>query len=471
MTIETAMCGTGPVPTLAPLLKSNHLFGHLAEMRRDPIGLIMGARAEMGDVVRVRIGHEHVLFVYHPNDIRHVLVDESRRYRKETPGYGVLKLLLGEGLLTSEGAHWKRQRRISQPAFHRKVIAGFFNTFLEQGQRMVLELSPHADSGAPVDMVAVLNKLTLRVAARTLFGTDVDEEQVGESLTVVLERFSALAVLPIPGGHLFPSPKNIRFRRAISDLHQVVDQIIAARRDQDEMREDLLGLLMASVDDETGEGMTDRELRDEIMTMLLAGHETTANALCWTLMLLSKHPETARRLEAELDGGFEPAMESMEGLRKLTYTSQVVSESMRLYPPAWILGRKAVVDDVIGGFDVPAGTSVYMCQYATHRHPDFWDNPEGFDPDRFAVDGDGASRFSKQAYFPFSMGQRKCIGDHFARMESVVLLAVLCRAYGFSLLPGHQVQADPSVTLRPAHSLPMTLSRRLSSQACGSIAS
>lgn len=273
----------------------------------------------------------------------------------------------------------------------------------------------------------------------------------------MLDRFYHLVSAPYPYPELVPSPPNLRMWRARNELYRVVDELIAARRRSGADLPDLLGMLMAARDEESGEAMSDRQLRDEALTMLSAGHETTANGMTWTFYLLSKHPEVARKLEAELDTVLGDRLPTVADLERLPYTQQVLRESMRLFPPVWSLARLSTEDDVIDGFHVPKDTFVFVSQWAVHRHPDFWTNPEGFDPERFAPGRPAPDRF---AYFPFSRGQRQCIGDRFAEMEAALLLAVLARRYRFALVPGHPVVPSPSVTLRPKHGLKMTLSAR-----------
>ena len=440
----------------APRMSSTGLLGMLPEMRDDPIGLFLRAREAHGDVVRLRLGPYPAMFIYHPDHVHHVLAGNAANYAKQTRGYQMLRLVVGNGLVTSEGSFWKRQRRIAQPAFHRERIAGFHDVFVRASEDVVARWT---GASGPIDVAQEMNRLTLRIAGETLFGVDLsgDQDEVGQALTVVLHRFNDLVGSAMPWPELWPTKKNREFRAAMATMDRVVGDIIAERRKDPRPRNDLLAMFMEVKDEDTGESMSDAELRDEVMTMLLAGHETTANALAWTFWHLSKHPDVGRRLAAELDTvlGDRPSP-GLEHVRALTYTGQVLNESMRLNPPVWALARKAVEDDEIGGYHVPKGTFVFMSQYAIHRHPDLWENPEGFDPDRFA----GKPSRPRYAYFPFSGGQRQCIGDMFAQMEAVVVLSVLWRRFRFDLVPGHEVVPEPSVTLRPKYGVRMTLAAR-----------
>lgn len=457
---RTTIAPTDLAPGPAPALPGGGILGHLSEMRADPLSLLLRARATCGDVARLRFAHQPVFVLSHPDHVRRVLVTEAARYAKRTRGYRVLRLVIGDGLVNSEGELWRRQRRIAQPAFHRQRIAGFADCMGRAALDSAERWRADASAGRSIDVADELNRLTLRVAGETLLGLDVSGESdiVGAALTTVLERFRALLTAPYPWPERLPTPANLRFWRARRTLYRVVDDIVAARRRAGDEGADLLGMFMAARDEDTGEGMSDRQLRDEVLTMLLAGHETTANALSWTLHLLSRHPDVARRLEAEIDARLGDRLPTPEDVRGLTYTRQVLQESMRLYPPVWALARLAVEDDVIDGHPIPKGAFIFVSQWVVHRHPDLWENPEGFDPDRFAPDREPPSRF---AYFPFSRGQRQCIGDRFAEMEAAIVLAVLVRRYRFALVPGHPVVPEPSVTLRPRHGLRMTLRPRV----------
>jgi cytochrome P450 len=391
-----------------------------------------------------------------PEHVQHVLVGNAANYTKQTRGYRTLRLVLGDGLVTSEGEHWRRQRRIAQPAFHKERINGFAAVM----SAAALDTARGwRGTTVPVDVAAEMYRLTLRVAGETLFSQDVsgDSDVIGEALGTVIEHFRTLVTLPFPWPELLPTVGNVRFWRARHTLDRVVSDIIAQRRRSGADVPDLLGMFMAARDEETGEGMTDVQLRDEVLTMLLAGHETTANTLAWTLYLLAQNRDVAARLEAEVDAVLGDRAPTPADLRALTYTQQVIKESMRLYPPVWALARKAAAEDVIDGWRVPANTFVFMCQHIIQRHPDLWPDPERFDPDRFAPGREPPNRF---AYFPFSRGQRMCIGDRFAELEAAIILPVLVRRFRFEVVAGHPVVPEPSITLRPRHGIRMHLRPR-----------
>ena len=371
------------------------------------------------------------------------------------------------GLLTSEGDFWKRQRRLSQPSFHRQRIAGFATAMARCTERMLSDWAALEPSGrAPtrsvgVDVHAEMMRLTMAIVGQTLFSTDLlgSAEAVGRALTTALEitnrRFQSLFLLP----QRLPTRQNVKFGRAMETLNGVVNGLIAERRKGGaEPSEDLLGMLMSARDEETGEGMNDRQLHDELMTLFLAGHETTANALAWTFYLLSRHPEIERRVHAECAAALQGRAPGAEDVPKLELTNRVVAEALRLYPPAWLFARKAIEADEIQGYRIPKGSTVFVCPYVTHRHPGFWENPEGFDPDRFLPAAVAAR--PRYAYFPFAGGPRQCIGNSFALMEATIILATTLQRYRLDLVPGQRVEPEPTVTLRPVDGVRVTLQPR-----------
>ncbi len=385
-----------------------------------------------------------------PAGVNHILAENNKNYGKQTRGYASLRYVLGNGLLTSEGDFWKRQRRIAQPAFHRSRIASFAQTMVRAASDAAARLE--ARKGEVIDVHEEMMRLTLRIVGETLLGHDPSEEasEVGSALSflisMVAERTSRLLFFGRP---ILPTPENFRILRSLKTLTDVVERIIAERRKKP--GDDLLSMLMEAKDETTGESMDDRQLRDEAMTVFLAGHETTANALTWTFLLLSRYPAALRELRAELAtvlGGRAPAMED---LPKLRFNRMVIEESMRLYPPAWIIARSANGADEIGGYEIPAGSIVFVSPWIVHRHPKLWDDPEGFDPHRFSSE----KALPKGAYFPFGGGPRLCIGNSFAMMEAELVLATLAQRVKFELQPGHRVVPDPGITLRPRYGMKM----------------
>ena len=459
-------------PALPPLLPSANLFGHLFRFRNNPLELLEEART-LGDTVRMRVGLRYLTVVFNAEAIHHVLVEKQPNYVKQTRGYQALRRLLGNGLLTSEGAFWKRQRKIAQPAFQQRRLLAFATVFQKATEDLVAEWGAAADAGRAVDVAEAMNRLALRIAGETLFSLDIsgDTNVIGGALSDMLGGFLPTVTNPLLA--YLPLPATRRYKRGKATLDRVVMELIARRRAEDaahgddgSARDDLLGMFMAARD-EDGVGMSDDQLRDEVLTMLLAGHETTANALAWTLYHLAQSPDVAERLHAEVDEVLGAAQFTMEQYPRLVWTDQVLREGMRLHSPAWIESRLAVDADRINGFDIPAGSFVFMSQYATHRHPRYWADPTRFDPTRFAPTSKDAPHLSpdgtprpRLAWFPFSEGQRKCIGEHFAMMEQRVVLAILAQNFRMTLAPGCTVRPEASVTLRPDGPVWMRLERR-----------
>lgn len=414
-------------------------FTSIVELRRDPLGLFVEGMQRASAVVPYRFGPFRAVLVNRSEDVEHVLVKNHDNYVKGR-NYEPLKLTLGEGLLTSEGALWRRQRKLIQPAFHHKSLAGFVGVMSQATQDLL-------DRWAGEDIVDVhreMMRLTFRVVGLTLFSTDVegDADEIGDALAFLLtwtnDRTEAMVRVPL----WLPTPGNIRFRRARERFDTLVYRIIRARRRQPEQKGDLLDMLLAA----SGE-MSEEQLRDELITLASAGHETTANALSWTFYLLSKHPEVERRVREEVREVLGDRPPALSDLAALEYTEQVILEAMRLYPPVWGFERQALEEDVIGGQKVTPGTFVMIVPYSIHRDPTYWSNPEGFDPDRFAPGArEARPRF---AYLPFGGGPRVCIGNAFAMMEAKIVLAMVVREMGLELVPGHPIVEEPLITLRP----------------------
>jgi cytochrome P450 len=431
--------------------------GHLLAMRRDPLAFLTMIAREYGDVVRFRLGPVELHLLNRPDFIRDLLVTHAASFHKGR-GLERAKRLLGEGLLTSEDPVHLRRRRMIQPVFHHERIAMYGEAMVENAER-------HGDrwrEGEVRDISLEMSRLTLAIVGRTLFDTDVESEadEIGEALTTSVRLFGRTLTLPFfEILDRLPLPGNRRFERAKARIDATIARMIAERRRSPAGRTDLLSLLLAASDPEgDGERMTDAQVRDEAVTLFLAGHETTANALSWTWYLLSQNPEAEARLHAEVDRVGAGRRLAAADLPKLAYTEMVLAESMRLYPPAWIVGRRALADYTVGGFSVPARSIVVASQWVTHRDPRYFPDPERFDPERFRPEARAAR--PKFAYFPFGGGPRVCIGEGFAWMEGVLLLATLARRWRLRLEPGQAVAPAPSITLRPKHGLRMTLERR-----------
>jgi cytochrome P450 len=420
---------------------------------RDPMGFIERAKRDFGDVVRLRLGPLRTYLVSHPEYIEFILRSHADNFRKDRMTRWLIPLL-GEGLLTSEDAHWRRQRKLAQPSFQHSHIQRYGSVMVEHTERM---LETWHD-GEVLDPREDLMRLTLGIVARTLFDAELsgEAEAVGESLAEVMNHFmSPMRWFPLMDHVPFPSSR--RYWLAIRRIDEIIYRIIRARRESGQDSGDLVSRLLAARDDE-GKGMTDRQLRDEVVTLVLAGHETTALALFYILYLLDRWPQAQDRLVGELQAVIGDRAPTPADVPRLKYTEWVVREAMRLYPPAWGIAREALDDCEIGGYHVPKGTQLFLTQWLVHRDGRWFDNPEVFRPERW--DNDLIKRLPRCAYFPFGDGPRICIGNHFAMMEAVLLLATIARRYRLIVESGQTLQLLPSITLRPRSGLLMRVHSR-----------
>jgi len=453
--LDTPVPAAGAASRWPPGPKGRPLLGSLPEFYRRPADFLLESARTYGDVSHYRLGLMHVFLIAHPDLIRDVMVTHQHELLK---GYGLkwAKQFLGEGLLTSEGEFHTRQRRLSQPAFHRQRIAGYADVMAGYAVRR----RESWRDGQSLDLSQEMMQLTLAIVGKALFDADLESEanEIGIAMKAILRLFYRFAV-PFAGTlNRLPLPSNFRFLRAKARLDKTIYRMIEDRRRSGTDRGDLLSTLLLARDEQgDGAGMTDLQLRDEVMTLFLAGHETTANALTWTWYLLSRRPEAEARLHQEVDGlgGRVPAFDD---LPRLAYTERVLAESMRLYPPAWAIARRPVRDVDLGGYRVPAGASVVMSPFVTHRDRRYFPDPKRFDPDRWTPEARAAR--PKFSYFPFGGGARQCIGEPFAWMEGVLLIATLAQRWRFRLAPGHPVEPEPLITLRPRYGMAMTAHRR-----------
>jgi cytochrome P450 len=395
------------------------------------------------------------VIVNHPDLVEEVLVTRNRSFIKHF-ALRQTKRTLGNGLLTSEGEFWRRQRRLAQPAFHRDRISTYADVMVAFTERMLQSWG----DGQVRDVQDDMMRLTLEIVAKTLFDADVagDAPEAAVAMDTLLHCFTARldALIRVPES--FPTPLNLRMQRAAKRLDQIILDIVARRRASGEDRGDLLSMLLQAHDEDDGAQMTDQQLRDELMTLFMAGHETTANTLTWAWYLLSAHPDSEARLHAELDevlGGRAP---TLADLPRLPYADMVITETLRVFPTVWILGREAIEPCRIGSYEITPGTTVYMSQWVLHRDPRFFDDPETFRPERW---GDGfAKRLPRYEYFPFGGGPRVCIGNAFAQMEAVLLLATIARRFRVKLAPDAVVKPLPTMTLRPDGGMKVIVSAR-----------
>jgi cytochrome P450 len=440
----------------APGPPTLRFFLSLPQFRKDPLGGFFRSALTFGDIVRYRgVWTSHQLS--HPDHIQHVLQGNFANYRKGR-GYKILKLSLGEGLLTSEGGLWQRQRKMTQPSFQGQQVASFVTTMAENTQAMLGRWTNHAAQQDVFDVVPDFMRLTLNIAAQVLFTTNLeaDAESIRRTLDIGRDYSVDRAWSIFPPPLSIPTRRNREYRGALANIHGIIDRIIARRRRAPERITDLLTMLMEARDD-NGAAMSDKQLRDEVITLLTAGHETTTLALAWTCFLIGTRPDVVDGMttEAAFLNGRTPAYED---LMKLRYSRMVVEESMRLYPPVWTLARTAVNEDQIAGYRIAAGSEILIFPYITQRHPKWWQDPDVFRPERFAPENSGAR--PRYAYLPFGAGPRTCIGLNFAMTEILVALTMLLQRFRLTLaIDPAQVRPEPSVTLQPKPGVPVRLEK------------
>ena len=438
-----------PARTL-PGPRGHWLLGALPRLRTDMLGFFEQCFREHGDAAYFRVGSRRSMLLSHPDDIEQVLVTENRRFIKNY-ALQFLKPLLGQGLLLNEGQDWLRQRRLIQPAFSRQRVESYAPAMADCTARMLAGWQ----AGQVVDIHRQMMQLTMSVAGRTLLGIEVGEQfqAVTGLLDTVMHDFLARfrAALPLPPW--VPTPANLRLKRTVGRLDRILQQLIDERRQAGQGGDDFLSMLLHARDEEDGRGISDRQIRDEVMTMFLAGHETTANALTWTWLLLGQHPQIQERLREEVRSVLGDRLPTAADMPRLVYCEQIVREAMRLYPPAYLIGRRPVEDVTIGGHLLPAGTNVLMCQWVVQRDPRWFPDPLRFDPSRWA--NGAASHLPKYAYFPFGGGPRVCIGNAFAMFEAPLILATIAQRFSLDLVTQGPVKIQPAVTLRPGQPIDM----------------
>jgi cytochrome P450 len=447
-------------------------FGHMRPFRADRLTFLRECARDYGDVVRLRLPGRPLLLFNHPDLIEQVLVTQAKHFVKHF-GLRVYKPVLGNGLVTSEGDFWRRQRKLSAPAFQGARLAGYARLMVESTAAMleawhVEARMDRAGPGDPMtrDVHADMMRLTLEVACRTLFGADAcpDPHAVGDAMEQALRALDVRFGRWLPVPDWFPTPANLRLKRALRTLDDVVGGIIARRRGANGSGDgggdgnDLLSMLVRARDEDDGSAMTDAQLLDEVRTIFLAGHETTALALTYALYLLAGHPDAQAALHAELDAVLGDRTPAYADLPRLAYTRQVVTEAMRLYPPADVLGREATADVTVNGIDVPRGTTVFMSQWVMHHDPRYFPDPNRFDPGRWTPAFERA--LPRFAYFPFGGGPRFCIGQSFATAEAALILAAVCQQFRFAPEPGFALELWPSITLRPRGAVPLRVAGR-----------
>ena len=451
-------CEPGVVPEPPP--RPVNLPQWLRLVRKNPIA-VFDRDAFAADFRAKRVFFGNFVLVNEPSFIEHVLLENHRNYSKGRLTRDALEPALGKGLLTSEGDRWRRQRRMASPGFHKQRVAHMAGAMARLARRRVEGWRICSRNGQPLDIAREIPSLTMEIVGRTLFSMDMTDasDELARAMTTVVASFGTLNPLDILGAPAWvPRFRSRRARSALARLDRAIYGIIAERRGARKAPDDLLGLLLAARDGKTGADIGDTELRDEVATFFAAGHETTALALAWTLYLLSRHPTVEEKLHAEVDGVPGDGEAAVVDVESLPYTRMVVEESMRLFPPAFCIQRVPLEDDEVGGHCIPAGSFVTISPYVTHRNPRLWEDPLRFDPERFTPERTGERHAF--AYLPFGGGPRQCIGNGFAMLEACVVLATIARAYRLRMVPGHCVEAQGWITLRPRYGLRMTLEPR-----------
>ena len=439
-----------PGPKLSPLQRLVYWPG------RDMLQFIVASARKYGDLTTYRLGGELIFLVSDPQHVKDILVTHNRNFTKSR-GLERTKRLLGNGLLTSEGAMHLRQRRLMQPAFHRERIAGYGQTMAAFADRTRAGWR----DGETLDVAQEMMRLTLSIAGKTLFDVDIEKQagEVGRAMNDVMESFWTTMLPFVDLLEMMPIPKLRRAKAARARLDAIIYDMIAERRTSGRDHGDLLSMLLTAQDEDDGGVMTDKQVRDEAMTILLAGHETTANALTWTWYLISQSPEVEAKLHAKIDRVLQGRLPTVADLPALSFVEKIVTEAMRLYPPAWIVGRRAIADYPIGEYVAPPRTIMIMSPWILHRDPRFFADPDRFHPDRWTPEFRAA--LPPFAYFPFGGGPRRCIGESFAWMELVLVVSTIAQQWKLRLVPGHPVEPQPVVTLRTKHGMKMTLAKRV----------
>ncbi|MEH1885623.1 cytochrome P450 [Nostoc sp.] len=434
------------------------IIGCFPQMSTNPLQFLINAAREYGSVVHLgAIGPQQLYLIADPDCVKYVLQENPQNYTKGE-NFQDIKLVIGEGLVISEGDSWRYQRHLMQPSFHRQQIAAMVNDMTHLTDQM-LERWQKKAVGAAIDVSKEMLFLTQKILLKTTLSIEADSDttELTQAWNTIYKFLSDRLWAVIKPPISFPTPKNRQFKQAINTLRTVTDNIIQQRKQGNQTAHDILSMFM-STQDESGKGLSDRQLHDQIVGLFSAGFETSAVTLGWIWYLLSKYPTVERRLQAELVMVLAGRTPTFEDLPHLKYTKMVVQEAMRLYPGAWVYARNNLADDSIGGYHIPGGSMLLLSPFVTHRLPAFWDNPEGFDPERFTPER-SVDR-PRYAYFPFGGGQRQCLGDIFALTEIQLIVAMVCQRFRLNLLPEHPVECQPLLTLQTHKGILMTLEPR-----------
>ncbi|MBI1277320.1 MAG: cytochrome P450 [Anaerolineaceae bacterium] len=431
-------------------------LGSIRQMLQDRIGFLTANRDQFGDIVYFQLGSRHIYQLNNPEYVQYVLVKHPEQFQKTPALKRAAQDSIGQGLLTSDGELHKRQRRLVQPAFHHKRIAAYADTMVNYTDDMLHECR----DSQQISLLNEMMHLTMRIVAKTLFDTDVTDkaDSIGAAISIGIEATADRVSRPMQLMEKLPTATNRKRRNALKVIDETINHFIDERKASDEDKGDLLSMLLMAVDEQDGGQMTNKQVKDEAMTLFVAGHETTANALAWTFYLLGKHPEIERKLAEEITTTIQGRLPALADLPKLPYLEMVIKESMRMYPPAWTTSREAQEDIELGGYTIPKGSTLMMSMYVIHHDARYWEQPDEFHPERFAAANE--EHIPKYAYFPFGGGPRVCVGNQFAMMEAQLILATILQRYQLSLVPGQDIKPNPLVTLRPQPDIQMSLTKR-----------
>jgi cytochrome P450 len=435
-----------------PLL--NVAISGAKELRKSPLKYLVNMDKKYPGIANWKLLHLNIVLLTDPKLIRYVLQTNQKQYVKNT-AYKHLKLVLGNGLVTSEGDLWKRQRKLIQPSFHKQSIYNMFNTMLSCTNEMLDEWNNKLKHNSTIDFSDEMMAITLQIIAQTMLSKDVkaDSKAVADSLSYLLKAIDQKAVKALNTPIWVPTPANFKFKKERKVLDEIIYSIINERKKATIKKGDLLDMLMESTYEDTGEHMPDHLLKDELMTVFLAGHETTASALTWTFYLISQHPAVYKKLKKEVDEIVGKEELTFQHFQQLKYTKACLNEAMRLYPPIWIIGRKATEDNMVGDYLIKKDTDILISPYIMHRHPDYWKNPETFDPDRWETEE--VKQMDKFTYFPFAAGPRMCIGNNFALFEADIIITKIIQSFTFEYIGPTPAKMAPTLTLRVKDGMPM----------------
>lgn len=444
--------------TEAPGPRGLPVVGSALNLLRDFLGTTTKGRRTYGDVVRYVAGPPGPMRIIaygiaHPDGIQQILAGNADRYSKQDAAYNEIRALVGDGLLTSEGEDWRRQKRLIQPLFTHSRVAGYVDMMSQESAELVERWNQMRQEDGTVDLHSEMTRFSLRVVCRALFGTDIDKivPVLKDNVPYLSKKAFTRSLAPVHIPHDWPTPGNLHTNRATREVYDVVDRLIADRRANPSGSDDLLSRLLGAQDPEGGTGLTDAEVRDQALIFLLAGHETTATSLTFTLHLLGLHPDIQQKVRDEAAEVLGDRLPNHADTKALTYSTMAVKEAMRLYPAVYAVPRLIMKEDTVDGYTLPVGAVAAVSPWVTHRHPDFWDDPETFDPERFTPDKEKARH--RYAYFPFGGGPRACIGQYFSMLESIVMTPVVVRAFEFTSPPG-PVKLFTGITLRPNQPMP-----------------